>query len=145
MYGRIDLTKIHEHIDIEIFNIKPSLDDAKRVYEIYCKYKKFKSVIPLYHGDIDLYEWFCYFQNHKLVAWQQTMLYPNDKVAFNEQFAWDYVDPSKKLGWRFNHHVSSWLKNKDYKYLYMGHHEPYKSKLQGYEIVKTIKYEGKNE
>ena len=89
MYGRIDLTKIYEHIDIEIFNIKPSLDDAKRVYEIYCKYKKFKSVIPLYHGDIYLYEWFCYFQNHKLVAWQQTMLYPNDKVAFNEQFAWD--------------------------------------------------------
>ena len=135
MYGRIDLTKIHEHIDIEIFNIKPSLDDAKRVYEIYCQYKKFESVIPLYHGDIDLYEWFCYFEDHKLIAWQQTQIYPEDKVAFQIQFAWNYHNPNLKLGWRFNDHVSAWLKFKGYDYLYMGDHESYMSKLDGYEIL----------
>ena len=135
MFGRIDLSKVDSIIDGGIFNVKPSLGDATEVYQTYCKYKKFKSIIPLYQGDIDMYEWFCYFEDKKLVAFQQTMLYDKDKVAFNEQFAWTYQNPNKRLGWRFNKHVSAWLKIKGYKYLYMGDHESYKSQLKGYEIV----------
>ena len=53
-----------------------------------------------------------------------------------QQFAWNYHNPDLKLGWRFNDHVSAWLKLKGYDYLYMGDHESYMSKLNGYEILK---------
>ena len=136
MYGRINLSKVNCIVDDKIFHVKPSIEEARDVYHEYCRYKKFESIFPLYIGDIKYYEWFCYFEDHKLIAWQQTQIYPEDKVAFQIQFAWNYHNPDLELGWRFNDHVSAWLKLKGYDYLYMGDHEPYMSKLNGYEILK---------
>jgi len=138
MYGRIDLSKIDYELDKDIVTCKPSLEEATEVFVAYCKYKKFKSVYPLYQDDIDLYSWNCLYENGKLVAWEQTLLYPNDKIGMSMQFAWNYDVPSKSIGWRFSFHVPAWLKSIGYKYLYLGDHHDYKAKIKGYEVLAPI-------
>ena len=138
MYGRVDLSKIEYKLDKEIINKKPTLEEATEVFRAYCLYKDFASVHPLYQDDINLYEWNCLYENNKVVAWEQTLLYPNDKIGMSIQFAWNYEDPSKRIGWRFSHHVPAWLKTMGYKYLYIGDHHEYKSQIQGYEILAPI-------
>ena len=138
MYGRIDLAKINYKLDEEIINCKPTLEEATKVFNAYCSYKDFASVHPLYHDDINLYEWNCLYENNKLIAWEQTLLYPTDKIGMSIQFAWDYAEPSKRIGWRFSHHVPAWLKAKGYKYLYIGDHHDYKAKIKGYEVLAPI-------
>jgi len=138
MYGRINLAKINYKLDKEIINVKPTLAEAQEVFEKYCIYKNFDSVHPLYADDINLYEWNCLYENGKLIAWEQTLMYPNDKVAFSQQFAWNYQKPSRSIGWRFSYHVPAWLKAKDYKYLYLGDHHDYKAQIQGYEVLAHI-------
>ena len=138
MYGRINLEEIDYDLDKDIKTTKPNLKEANEVFINYCLYKDFNSVHPLYQDDIDLYAWNCLYEEDKLVAWEQTLLYPNDKVAFSQQFAWDYKKPWKRIGWRFSYHVPAWLKSKGYKYLYLGDHHEYKSKIKGYEVLEHI-------
>ena len=138
MYGRVDLSKVQYELDKDIIHHHPTYEEASGVYDAYCKYKNFTSVIPLYYGDIELHDWNCLYQDGKLVAWEQTKLYPKDLIAHSYQFAWTYDNPLAKIGWRFSHHVPAWLKSKGYKYLYLGDHHDYKTKIQGYEILGAI-------
>ena len=138
MYGRINLAKINYDLDKEIIHTKPNFQEANDVFIKYCRHKDFDSVHPLYQDDINLYAWNCLYEKDKLVAWEQTLLYPNDKVAFSQQFAWDYEQPWKRIGWRFSYHVPAWLKKQGYKYLYLGDHHEYKSKIKGYEVLAHI-------
>lgn len=135
MYGRVDLTKVHYELDPKIVLHKPDYYEALHVYKQYCQYKKFDSVIPFYRDDIRINDFHCLYQDGKLIAWQQTQLYTEDKVAWNEQFAWDYSNPRDKIGWRFKYHITAYYKANGYKYLYLGDHHDYKSKIQGYEIL----------
>ena len=138
MYGRVDLSKVEYKLDTDIIHHKPTLLEATEVFNAYCTYKKFESVHPLYQDDINIYDWNCLYENGKLVAWEQTLLYPNDKIGMSMQFAWDYQEPHKRIGWRFSHHVPAWLKSIGYKYLYLGDHHEYKAKIQGYEVLAPI-------
>lgn len=138
MYGRIDLSKIDYELDPDIVSVKPTLEEATEVFVTYCKHKNFESVHPLYQDDIDLYAWNCLYEYNKLIAWEQTLLYPKDKVGFSQQFAWNYEQPWKRIGWRFSHHVPAWMKSQGYKYLYLGDHQEYKAEIVGYEILAHI-------
>ena len=91
MYGRIDLSKVKYKLDPDIFLHKPSWDEAAHIYNTYCKYKNFDSVYQLYSDDILQNDFHCLYINDKLVAWEQTRVYTTDKVAFSDQFAWDYT------------------------------------------------------
>ena len=138
MYGRVDLSKVEYELDKEIVNQKPTLEEATDVFRSYCLHKNFASVHPLYQDDINLFEWNCLYENNKLIAWEQTLLYPNDKIGMSIQFAWNYEEPAKQIGWRFSHHVPAWLKSIGYKYLYLGDHHEYKAKIKGYEVLAPI-------
>ena len=139
MYGRIDLSKVKYKLDPDIFLHKPSWKEAAHVYNVYCKYKNFDSVFPLYSDDILQNDFHCLYIDNKLIAWEQTRTYTNDKVAFSDQFAWDYSNPEDRVGWRFSYHVPAYYKSQGYKYLYLGDHHDYKSRIQGYEILGPIK------
>ena len=139
MYGRIDLSKVKYKLDPDIFLHKPSWDEAAHVYNAYCKYKNFDSVYPLYRDDILHNDFHCLYVDSNLVAWEQTRTYISDKVAFSDQFAWDYSNPEDRVGWRFSYHVPAYYKSQGYKYLYLGDHHDYKSRIQGYEILGPCK------
>ena len=63
-----------------------------------------------------------------------------DKVTnITVQFAWDYSNPEDSVGWRFSYHVPAYYKSQGYKYLYLGDHHDYKSRIQGYEILGSCK------
>ena len=102
-------------------------------------YKNFDSVYPLYRDDILHNDFHCLYVDSNLVAWEQTRTYISDKVAFSDQFAWDYSNPEDRVGWRFSYHVPAYYKSQGYKYLYLGDHHDYKSRIQGYEILGPIK------
>lgn len=135
MYGRVDLSKVEYDLDTEIILHKPDYIDALDVYKKYCVYKKFSSVYPLYRDDIKNNNFHCLYKDNNLIAWQQTRLYTQDKVAWNEQFAWDYSNPKDEIGWKFCRYTAAYYKAIGYKYLYLGDHHDYKSKIQGYEIL----------
>ena len=82
MYGRVDLSKNRIQIRQRNNLQKPTLEEATEVFRAYCLYKDFASVYP-YIDDINPYEWNCLYENNKLVAWEQTLLYPNDKIGMS--------------------------------------------------------------
>ena len=139
MYGRINLSKVDYDLDPDISLYKPSLKEATHVYNTYCKYKNFDSVFPLYSDDILQNDFHRLYIDDKLIAWEQTKTYTNDKGGFSDQFAWDYGNPEGRVGWRFSYHVPAYYKSQGYKYLYLGDHQDYKSRIQGYEILGPIK------
>ena len=98
MYGRVDLSKVEYKLDADIIHHKPTLQEATEVFNAYCKHKNFASVYPLYQDDINIYDWNCLYENGKLIAWEQTLLYPNDKIGMSMQFAWNYSQPNKSIG-----------------------------------------------
>lgn len=139
MYGRIDLSKTNYYLDNDIKIYKPKYEDALRVYTEYCNYKDFESVYPFYQDDINNNDFHCLYVDNTLIAWQQTRIYTQDKVAFHEQFAWDYSNPKDKLGWRFYYHTCAFYKQNNYQYLYIGDHQPHKLNISGYEILNKLK------
>jgi len=138
MYGRIDLSKTNYYLDNKIKLCKPEYEDALRVYTEYCNYKNFSSVYPLYKDDLQC-DIHCLYVENRLIAFQKTEVYINDKVAFHDQFAWDYSNPKDEIGWRFYYHTCAFYKQRGYSYLYIGEHQPHKLKLCGYEIMGKLK------
>ena len=111
----------------------------KEIYHTYCLYKKFESVMPLFEGMIlDKYtDVIGYYPDNTLVAFSIIKRYDREN-AEALQFAWDYANPSLRLGIESLKHECSHYKRQGYKYLYLGLADDYKSLLDGYEILGPI-------
>lgn len=114
-------------------------DNISEIYTKYCRYKKFKSVMPLFYNEflVDNCDVFGYFMNDKLVAWSLLTRHDNENVE-GIQFAWDYEFPNLKLGIRSLMHECAYYKKLGYSYLYLGEASKYKSLLAGYQVLGTI-------
>ena len=78
---------------------KPPVEKMLQIYDIYAKYKKFKSVWPIYPEEFvaKQNDIIGYYDKNRLVAW--SMMYKiNSQVLEALQFAWDYENPKLKLG-----------------------------------------------
>jgi hypothetical protein len=103
IYGRIDLKKTNYELGCVNWKIleRPNIDALNKIYYKYCKYKKFKSVVPVFDGEykdpnIDVIG---YYHNKKLVAFSlMRHIYKDKKNIEAYQFAWDYENPELKLG-----------------------------------------------
>lgn len=107
------------------------------IYQSYCKYKQFESVMPLFpsvindcNNDVIGY----YDHDNLLTAWSIVKRY-DQYNAESLQFAWDYKNPKLCLGIKSIEHECAFYKQKGYHYLYLGYTAEYKSKIQGYEIL----------
>jgi hypothetical protein len=51
------------------------------------------------------------------------------------QFAWDYAEPSLRLGIRSLEHECAYYKSLGYSYLYLGDAAEYKTHIAGFELL----------
>lgn len=119
--------------DIELY---PSLHE---IYRKYCKYKKFASVMPLFDSQFSdqTNDIIGYSNNNKLVAFSIIKKYDTENVEAL-QFAWDYAEPTLRLGINSLKNECAVYKAQGFKYIYLGSTNEYKSKLDGYEILGTV-------
>ena len=137
-YCRIDLSKTNYKLDETGYLYEPLLRDPEflqNIYKQYCEYKGFDSVMPIFNSeftdpknDVIVYcdEWIC--------AFSLLRRYDSENVEAI-QFAWNYEDPSLKLGIKSLEWECAYYKSLGYKYLYLGHVEEYKKGFDGYEQI----------
>jgi len=139
IYARINLEKTNYSVMQENWEFmkNPDIDTLNQIYQKYCQYKKFPSVMPIFDSEytdnrIDIIG---YFDNSNLVAFSLIKKYDQTNVEAI-QFAWTYHNPKKRLGIESLKHECALYKNLGYKYFYLGGADEYKSKIDGFEILK---------
>ena len=136
-YCRINLSKTNYTIGNNWNYIKtPNIRQLNVIYKEYCEYKKFESVPPIFDSlytnvDNDILG---YFSNNELVAFSLIKRY--DLInAEAYQFAWNYKDPSLRLGIQSLENECAEYKRRGFKYLYLGLVNEYKKRFDGFEIL----------
>lgn len=116
---------------------EPNITQLNEIYVKYCKYKKFKSVMPIFDVQyrnplVDILGY--YDTSNILVAFSLIMKY--DAVnAECLQFAWDYSNPKLNLGIASLKNECAIYKDRGFKYLYLGLADKYKTSIDGFELV----------
>lgn len=145
IYSRINLEKTNykDNLIWKKLNLWPphsdfNFDILNSIYIKYCRYKKFKSVMPIFNSEyIDMSnDVIGYYHNGKLIAFSLIRKYDKENIEA-VQFAWDYEKPELKLGIESLKNECAIYKNKGYKYLYLGQAAEYK-KIDGYEELGPI-------
>ena len=92
--------------------------------------------MPLFASDFGnpCHEIIGYMSNDQLVAFSIIKIFDNANAEC-VQFAWDYVDPSLRLGIKSLEHECALFKERGYKYLYLGGADQYKANFNGFEIL----------
>lgn len=137
MYCRIDLSKIkYKELDnCRLLSIDNYADIVK-VYEKYCRHKKFKGVRPIFSEDLTNPNTHVlgYYDNEELVAFSIIMVYPSQNSVIADQFAWDYENLKLKLGYKSLRSECARYKRLGYDYFYLGDFYGYKAELTGFEL-----------
>lgn len=139
-FGRIDLTKTTYSVtlDAQLLNPVP-IDDINRVYKAYCLHKKFKSIMPMIPGRFSVpgTEVFGYYKQDRLIAWSMYRIWDNRSVVIDHH-AWDYSNPSLRLGLKSLQNECAIYRNRGYQFMYFESFEPYMFKLQEFEILGLV-------
>jgi len=99
-YARIDLQKTnYQKLNNFKFLNTPPIGDIQSIYQKYCRYKKFKSVMPIFDSELldKKNDVIGYYENNKLIAFSLLRRYDNENVEA-VQFAWNYDNPRLALG-----------------------------------------------
>jgi hypothetical protein len=140
-FARIDLSKTN-YAMLSNWNYiaKPNVTELNQIYHQYCRYKGFKSVMPIFHSqycaaDTDVLGY--YNLRCQLIAFSLVRRY-DDQNAECLQFAWDYAEPSLRLGIETMKHECAVYKARGYQYLYLGGADEYKQEIAGFEMLGPI-------
>ena len=135
-FCRINLSKTNYNLcpDAERFSLASGLEPYEQIYQDYCTYKQFASVMPLFlqqfqdpHNDTHIYR-----NGTEIVAWSLCRRWDN-RNAESLQFAWNYQQPELELGRRSLEHECAYYQQLGYEYLYLGQVAEYKTRFDGYE------------
>jgi len=139
-YARINLAQTNYQIMSPFYYgiiANPDVEQLEKIYNTYCVYKRFKSVMPIFpeeytacNNDVIGY----YNKQAQLVAFSLIHRY-NNKNAEAVQFAWDYANPELKLGFASLHNECAIYKARGFDYLYLGGADEYKKQIDGFEIL----------
>lgn len=138
LYARINLEKTNYTTFSSNWNFitDPDIEILNNIYKIYCKYKQFKSVMPIF--DSEYYDTkndiIGYYEKDTLIAFSLIRKYDVKNVEAI-QFAWNYSNPKLQLGIKSLEHECSVYKQLGYKFFYLGEANQYKSKIAGFEIL----------
>lgn len=140
-YARINLSKT---------NYNPSklnwqylrnfdIDQLSTIYQQYCSYKKFASVMPIFDSEYtdSKNDVIGYFDSKVLVAFSILRRYDTSNVEAI-QFAWTYHKPKLRLGIESLKQECAIYKRLGYSFLYLGEADDYKSQIDGFEILGPI-------
>jgi hypothetical protein len=136
-FCRIDLLQTNYQVlpDAVLLDGKAKLANCGaliEIYEQYCRYKKFESVMPLFLSDITGNGVIAYYDDSRIVAFSILKYSSVDSVE-SVQFAWDYANPELRLGIRSIEHECAYFKSIGMSYLYLGQVAEYKKQFDGYE------------
>ena len=141
IYARINLTKTNYTAFQSSWKFirNPNIDYLNNIYTQYCKYKKFRSVMPIFDSEYtDMSnDIIGYYDQDNLVAFSIVRKYDQDNVEAL-QFAWNYHNPKLRLGIKSLEHECALYKKLGYQYLYLGGADEYKSKIAGFEILGPV-------
>lgn len=139
-YARVNLVETNYSTIKEVNRINhPTANDIiklNKIYLTYCKYKKFKSFLPMFDSEYtsDETDVLGYYANGELVAFSVLRIYDNDNVEAI-QFAWDYADPKLHLGIVSLRNECAMYKALGFKYLWLGGADEYKKQIDGFELL----------
>lgn len=139
IYARINLEKTnYSKLHSDHFRVikYPDVDHLEHIYNEYCVYKKFKSVMPIFPEEYTdpKNDVIGYFHNKELVAFSLMHKYNNDNVEAI-QFAWNYKHPKLMLGIKSLRNECALYKDFGFKYLYLGGADEYKMQIDGFETL----------
>ncbi len=140
MICRIDLTKTnYKQIDFTLLGVE-DFPRCEAIYKKYIDHNEIENPHPVfeeewnheakYNSDV-----LGYFNNGNLVAWSLTYRFPSKQTVIADQFAWDYNDPSLKLGYKSIRSECAYYKALGFKYFILGDPDKYKQEIKGYEII----------
>ena len=141
MYARVDLSKTnYNKLDNFKFIVDPDVALLDRLYTDYCRYKKFRSVMPIFSSEYidknnDVLGY--YNNNDNLVAFSLIRRYSNTEAEC-VQFAWDYSDPKLSLGIASLKNECAVYKDLGFRYLYLGGADEYKKQIDGFELLGPV-------
>ena len=139
-FARINLAQTnYTTLEDTIFFINPPIERLQAIYRDYCRYKNFKSVMPIFDSQFRdpkniVIGYYDDGDRNQLSAFSILREYDNKNVEAL-QFAWDYQKPDQRLGIRSLEHECALYKSKGFDYLYLGYADEYKSQFDGYEIL----------
>jgi hypothetical protein len=139
-YARIDLSKTnYQLIDQWQYLTDPDIDQLNQIYLRYCRYKQFKSVMPIFDSqyldpNTDLLG---YYDQGQLVAFSLIRKYDQHNAECI-QFAWNYARPELRLGIETMKHECALYKSLGYQYLYLGGADEYKQEIDGFEMLGPV-------
>lgn len=137
MYARIDLSKTnYTKMDSYKFITMPNIHELNTIYNRYCTYKKFKSVMPIFDSEYTdpSNQVIGYYEGDILIAFSLIKIYDTENVEAI-QFAWNYEKPKLRLGIRSLENECAIYKSMGFKYLYLGGADEYKSNIDGFEVL----------
>lgn len=140
-YARIDLSKTFYRMISTSRLILPNgnIEQLNEIYKTYCRYKKFKSVMPIFDSEYTdpnnrVHGYYHPDDDNKLIAFSLIRIYDDENVEAI-QFAWNYEEPDLNLGIRSLAHECAFYKAAGFKYLYLGGADEYKNQFDGFEIL----------
>jgi hypothetical protein len=140
LYARIDLLQTN-YLKLENFGYikNPDIDQLNNIYREYCRYKGFKSVMPIFDSEYldPNTDVLGYFDDNQLVAFSLIKKFDKHNIQA-VQFAWTYHKPRMRLGIKSLEHECALYKELGYRYLYLEEANEYKSKFAGFEILGPI-------
>ena len=136
-YARINLADTnYSMLDNFQLLVDPNPDELEHIYNSYCVYKKFSSVMPIFSNEYtdERNDVIGYYHNNKLVAFSLIRKYDKEN-AEAVQFAWDYANPELKLGYSSLKSECAYYKAQGFRYYYLGGADEYKRQFDGFEIL----------
>ena len=136
-FARIDLSKTTYQPSVDWYYIvNPDIDQLNNIYRIYCIYKHFASVMPIFDSqyldpNTDIVG---YRDAGQLVAFSLMKRYDNCNVLAS-QFAWTYCTPRARLGIESLKTECAVYRERGFQYLYLDQAHLYKQGLEGFEIL----------
>ena len=142
-YARIDLDRTHYGASVNWrYEKKPDIDQLNLIYNQYCTYKKFQSVMPIFDSQYTdpKTDIIGYYDQGKMVAFSLMHRFDH-KNALCAQFAWTYHNPELRLGIESLKTECAIYKARGFQYLYLDQADAYKQALDGFELLgPAIKY-----
>jgi hypothetical protein len=138
IYARINL--VETNYSTSILNWQylkdPNINQLDLIYQQYCKYKKFPSVMPIFASEYTdpKNDVIGYFDNNILVAFSLLRRYDTENVEA-VQFAWTYTNPKLRLGIKSLQQECVIYKELGFKFLYLGEANEYKKQIDGFEFL----------
>ena len=136
-YARIRLADTNYDM-LENFQvlINPDAQELEHIYNTYCVYKKFSSVMPIFPEEYTdpRNDVIGYFHDNQIVAFSLIRKYDKENCEA-VQFAWDYVNPELQLGYASLRNECAYYKAQGFRYYYLGGADEYKRQIDGFEIL----------